>query len=257
MKFPIILLTSTCFVSDSATSPAADTAPCKFCDGGTVRGDTEIPHEDGTTCKGTLEYTAMVAATSDSCVAAKYAEALCCPSAASTCSICKGADLREDVIVPGLVGASCAEVAYILADYEMTSADCTTYQDLEAFCCPDPDIHSTTCYLCGEDGFGSINDDVQIPGEADGWTCGDEALWALSKDVNSEECRNLQSNGVEEICCSSFTSESSSAFPTRCVGNTAVLLNTLYLFLRLSKSATNISLSGTFYFIINLPLYVI
>jgi hypothetical protein len=192
------------FALHSTLSPITDVALCNFCDGGSIRGDTLIPDQDGITCERALEIVATEESSSENCAAAQYAEALCCPSKASTCSICKGADLREDVVVPGSDGMTCVEVAYFVAEYEMTSANCTLYQDLEAFCCPDPDIHSKKCYLCGEDGFGSINDDVQAPGEKDGWTCGMEAQWVVQYDADSDQCVNLQS-GAEDICCPSST----------------------------------------------------
>ena len=189
---------------DSTTSPVTDVALCNFCDGGSIRGDTLIPDQDGITCERALEIVATEESSSENCAAAQYAEALCCPSKASTCSICKGADLRDDVVVPGLEGMTCVEVAYIMAEYEMTSANCTLTQDgLEAFCCPDPEVHSSKCYLCGEDGFESIID-VQAPGKEDGITCGIAALSLVSYDADSEQCRDFQS-GAEDICCPSST----------------------------------------------------
>lgn len=113
--------------------------------------------------------------------------------------------MRDDVIIPGLGGLTCVELAYSATFVEMTSANCTMLQDLEAYCCPDPD--SPKCYLCGEDGVG-IYDEVQIPDADVGVTCGVLAQSYVSYDSTSSECLGLTE--VENLCCFSSSEPSSS-----------------------------------------------
>ena len=207
-----MFLSNLLLVPESEPTSTSPTALCNFCDGGTVRQDTEIPYFggyfDGQTCGDILTSTESEGATSESCGDAIFAEALCCPSKASTCSICKGVDLRDDVIIPGSGGLTCVQLAYLATLEEMTSANCTNFQDLEAYCCPDPDIHNSKCYLCGEDGVG-MNDEVQIPDADVGVTCGLLAQSYVSYDLNSPEC--LQLTEVENLCCPFLSSEPSSS----------------------------------------------
>ena len=119
-------------------------ASCVVCDGD-FRPDMLVPFEsiDGVTCED------IVFETSVDCFNRQYAEALCCPSAASTCSICKGTQLSADVEVTDSDGATwtCREVAYYAANREATSADCSSYHSYEEYCCPDvfvPSVPSTS-----------------------------------------------------------------------------------------------------------------
>ena len=98
-----------------------------------------IPDVLGLTCEGIIVDAETTAETSDICASLQYAEALCCPSAASTCSICKGTKLFADVEVVDENGATwtCGQLAYDAARYEPTSADCASHHDYEEFCCPD------------------------------------------------------------------------------------------------------------------------
>ena len=169
--------------------------------------------EDGvTSCEDAVVEAATLDETSDMCGLYQFFEALCCPSAASTCSICKGTRLLDDIIVPGTDGGSCAQLAIFVAKYDITSENCTDIQDWEAFCCPDAvTVSATTCYLCGEEGVGSF-DDVEIP-DQNGVTCGQTALWAVSYEVGSENCATAQM--VEEFCCpDAATPISSTESPT-------------------------------------------
>ena len=188
-------------------SSSTTTTTCKVCDGVEICKDMEIPLEelDGVTCADDVATALLLDASSEECAAYKFSEALCCPSAASTCSICKGTKLFGDVVVPGTDGLTCVEVAFFAANNEIASENCTLFENTEAFCCPDPDVHGSRCYLCGEDGVGEM-DDVQIPGETVGWTCGDEARWVVSYNDDSDECLNLQLAGVESFCCGISTS---------------------------------------------------
>ena len=108
---------------------------CKVCDGD-FRKDMVVPMRDlsGLTCEDVV-----LDENSVDCGSRQYAEALCCPSAASTCSICKGTKLFADVEVVDSNGATwtCAHVAYDAAEYEATSADCASHHDYEEYCCPD------------------------------------------------------------------------------------------------------------------------
>ncbi len=205
-----MFLSNLLLVPESELTSTSPTELCNFCDGGTVRQDTEIPYFDGyfggQTCGDILTSTESEGATSEKCGDAIFTEALCCPSKASTCSICKGVDLRDDVIIPGSGGLTCVELAYSATFVEMTSANCTMLQDLEAYCCPDPD--SPKCYLCGEDGVG-MNDEVQIPDADVGVTCGLLALAYVSNDSTSPECLGLTE--VESLCCPCSISEPSSS----------------------------------------------
>ena len=111
-------------------------APCKVCDGD-FRQDMLVPFEsvDGATCADVV-----LLETSIDCPSRRYAEALCCPSAASTCSICKGTKLLADVEVTDYSGVtwSCRELAFYAANLEATSQNCTTYRyGFEMYCCPD------------------------------------------------------------------------------------------------------------------------
>jgi len=198
MILPVLNSAPTSIFTDDGSQTGAT---CNFCNGGEVREDMEIPYEDGTTCEDIIGPAELVGADSDECELFKSAEALCCPSEASTCSICQGTALRGDVVVPGLEGMTCAEAALAMAEFEMTSANCTTFQDLEAFCCPDPDVHSSKCWLCGEDGV--VLDDVQLEGMEDEFTCGYLALLAISYDVTSAECIGVLSSGLDDLCCMS------------------------------------------------------
>ncbi len=182
-----------------------------MCDGVEIREDMEIPVEgvDGLTCAEVVATAPTFDASSGECVDGKFSEALCCPSAASTCSICKGTKLYGDVVIPGTDGmTTCAEVAFGAARYEMTSANCTVFEDMEAFCCPDPEVHSSKCYLCGEDGVGEM-DDVQVPNLEDGVTCGIVAQLVVAYEETSDECLALESGGALNFCCGISTSNPS------------------------------------------------
>jgi hypothetical protein len=198
MILPVLNSASTSMFTDDGSQIDAT---CNFCNSGEVREDMEIPYEAGTTCEDIIGPAELVGADSDECELFKSAEALCCPSEASTCSICQGTALLGDVVVPGLEGMTCAEVAFGVAVFEMTSANCTSFQDLEAFCCRDPDVHSSKCWLCGEDGV--VLDDVQLQGMEDEFTCGYIALSAISYDVTSAECIDVLSIGLDDLCCMS------------------------------------------------------
>jgi hypothetical protein len=191
----------------SVSSPTSSSTTCQVCDGVEIREDMEIPLEelDGVTCADDVATASNLDAFSELCDAYKFSEALCCPSAASTCSICKGTKLYDDVVVPGTDGMTCVEVAYSAAIHEIASENCTAYENTEAFCCPDPEVHSSKCYLCGEDGVGEM-DDVQVPNLEDGLTCGDFALVAVAYEETSEECFALESLGVVNFCCGISTS---------------------------------------------------
>ena len=114
---------------------------CEVCDGD-FRPDILVPFEnlDGATCED------VVLETSIDCFSRQYAEALCCPSAASTCSICKGTKLLADVEVVDSNGATwtCVETAYNAASFEATSEDCTMWLAYEEYCCPDVFIPTTS-----------------------------------------------------------------------------------------------------------------
>ena len=111
-----------------------------MCDGD-VRPDMLVPFEnlDGATCEDIVDVAKSLEDNSEECSSFQYVEALCCPSAASTCSICKGAALLVDVAIVDYVGATfkCSQTAYYAANLEATSAECTTYHGYEASCCPD------------------------------------------------------------------------------------------------------------------------
>jgi hypothetical protein len=100
-----------------------------------------VPFENGDdmTCEDVVRWAEAIAEDSADCSSLKMAEALCCPSAASTCSICKGTKLLADVEIVDYVGAtfSCRRVAYSVANFEATSAECTSHLGYEASCCPD------------------------------------------------------------------------------------------------------------------------
>jgi hypothetical protein len=198
------------FVPDSIISTPAisDNSPsgatCNICDGVDIREDVEIPLDelDGVTCADVVIYSQTVDASSEVCDTYTFFEALCCPSAASTCSICKGAKLKADFIVPGTDGLSCGYVAYEAAAYEIGSENCTVYEGAEAFCCPDAENVNSPCYLCGDAGDESF-DDVQIPGDATGLTCGQVALEAIDYESTSEECSALRA--YADSCCPGAT----------------------------------------------------
>ena len=122
------------------TSFAGSESSCTVCDGD-FREDIVVPIPDvlGLTCEGIIVDAETTAETSDICASLQYAEALCCPSAASTCSICKGTKLLADVEVVYESGGTwtCRQVAYDAAQYEATSADCASHHDYEEYCCPD------------------------------------------------------------------------------------------------------------------------
>jgi hypothetical protein len=185
-----------------ADSPSTSTTACKVCDGVEIREDMEIPLEelDGETCADDVATASTLDAFSEVCDAYKFSEALCCPSAASTCSICKGTKLYDDVVVPGTDGTTCAELAYYAAQYEIASENCTAYEYMEAFCCPDPEVHSSKCYLCGEDGVGEM-ENIQVPNLEDGVTCGIAAQLAVAYEATSEDCGYLTTVGAVNFCC--------------------------------------------------------
>ena len=118
---------------------------CKVCDGD-FRKDMVVPIPDvlGLTCEGIIVDAETTAETSDICAGLQYAEALCCPSAATTCSICKRTKLFSDVEVVDENGATwtCGQVAYDAAQYEPTSEDCASRHNYEEYCCPDVFIPS-------------------------------------------------------------------------------------------------------------------
>ena len=151
------------------------------------------------TCADVVIYSQTVDASSEVCDTYTFFEALCCPSAASTCSICKGAKLKADFIVPGTDGLRCGYVAYEAGLFDIGSENCTNYEVAEAFCCPDADTVNSPCYLCGDAGDESF-DDVQIPGDATGLTCGIVALNAVFYESTSEECSGLRADYVDSCC---------------------------------------------------------
>lgn len=111
-----------------------------MCDGD-VWEDMVIPFLElvEVTCKDVILEAETVDEGSVDCRSLQYSEALCCPSAASTCSICKDAQLFPDIEVEDLSGEvwTCGQLAYYAADIEVASADCITYQTFEEYCCPD------------------------------------------------------------------------------------------------------------------------
>ena len=111
-----------------------------MCDGD-VRPDMLVPFEnlDGATCEDIVDVAKSLEDNSEECSSFQYVEALCCPSAASTCSICKGTKLLADVEVISSTGATftCGQFAFYAANLEATSVDCTSYHKFEEFCCPD------------------------------------------------------------------------------------------------------------------------
>ena len=117
------------------TSFAGSESSCTVCDGD-FREDIVVPMRDvsGLTCEDVV-----LDETSVDCGSRQYAEALCCPSVASTCSICKGTKLLADVEVVYESGGTwtCRQVAYDAAQYEATWADCASHHDYEEYCCPD------------------------------------------------------------------------------------------------------------------------
>jgi hypothetical protein len=100
-----------------------------------------VPFEnvDDMTCEDVVSWAEAIDEDSAVCSSLKMAEALCCPSAASTCSICKGTKLLADVEIVDYVGATfkCSQTAYYAANLDETSAECTSYLGYEASCCPD------------------------------------------------------------------------------------------------------------------------
>lgn len=110
---------------------------CKVCVGD-VRENTPIPKVMGVTCKDIVTF-ATINETSDDCPALQYVEALCCPSAASMCSICKGTKLLVDGKVVDSTEATwtCGEVALAAANNGATSIDCEDFQDYQEYCCPE------------------------------------------------------------------------------------------------------------------------
>ena len=118
-----------------------------MCDGD-VRQDMVIPALDGVgvTCEDIVRSARLVDETSDGCPPLQYIEALCCPSAASTCSICMATKLLADVEVVGENGATltCGQVSYDAAEYDATSAECASHHDYEEYCCPDAYISTAS-----------------------------------------------------------------------------------------------------------------
>ena len=110
-----------------------------------------VPFEnvDDMTCEDVVRWAEAIDEDSADCSSLKLTEALCCPSVASTCSICKGAELLADVEIEHNTGAtfSCWRVAYSAANLEATSTSCTSYHGYEESCCPDafvPNSYSGT-----------------------------------------------------------------------------------------------------------------
>lgn len=158
---------------------------------GDFHQDMLVPLEslDGVTCEDILLETSM------DCTSHQYAEALCCPSAAQTCSICKGAKLFADVIVADSTGVtqSCREVAFNDADLETTSTDCTLYHNYELYCCPDVCEHGDFCT------------DMTIPiSDILGLMCKHIVVEAETTAETSNFCPSLKF--VEALCCPSAAS---------------------------------------------------
>ena len=104
----------------------------------------------GSTCEDIVDSARTIDESSDVCVGLQYVEALCCPSAASTCSICKGTKLLADVEVlsslsAGLTKRNCVQIAFDAAEYEATSVDCVDHQQsYEVYCCQDDETHPSS-----------------------------------------------------------------------------------------------------------------
>ncbi len=164
-----------------------------------------VPFEnlDGATCAD------VVLETSIDCPRRQFAEALCCPSAASTCSICKGTKLLADVEVTDYLGVtwSCREIAYYAANFEATSQNCTnTRNDFEKYCCPD-----APCKVCD----GDFRQDMLVPFEnVDGATCADAVLGS------SLYCSSRQF--AEALCCPSAASTCSICKGTKLLADVEV-----------------------------------
>ena len=125
--------------------------PCKVCDGD-VRQDIIVPIPDvtGMTCEDIVDSARTIDESSDICVGLQYVEALCCPSAAYTCSICKGTKLLADVEVVDWTGSTrnCVQIAFDAAEYEATSADCVDHQQsYEVYCCLDNETNPSSSSL--------------------------------------------------------------------------------------------------------------
>ena len=87
--------------------------PCQVCGGSPVReGGIVVPSDNNNSAGFSCEEVVLAAEkfdeTSVDCANFRYVEALCCPSAASTCSICEGAELLADVEVEDYTGANIA-----------------------------------------------------------------------------------------------------------------------------------------------------
>ena len=122
-----------------------------------------VPSEilDGVTCEDVVAAATLLEDNSEECAALQSVEALCCPSVASTCSICKGTKLLADVEV-GIADSTgtalnCGQVAYAAYIIETSSAACATYHSLEEYCCPDVFTSSEKSMVAREFSTMSIN----------------------------------------------------------------------------------------------------
>jgi len=171
------------------------------CDG-IFRPDMLVPFEnlDGVTCEDIVRESSSV-----DCLSRQYAQALCCPTAASTCSICKGTQLSADVEVTDKNGVprTCREVAYKAANHKATSTVCTSLHNFEEYCCPDVYIPSrpkgASCKVCD----GDVRENMPIPG-LNGKTCEDIVAHAETIDETSDDCALLRV--AEALCCPSAAS---------------------------------------------------
>jgi hypothetical protein len=128
----------------SVSSPAPNdfiggtSTACQVCDGAKYREDMAIPVPElaGATCESVILVAQNNVDATSGCLDLKYAEALCCPSVASTCSICQGAQLYDYLELPDYA-LTCGEFAFQVAEFDVASQDCTDFQRVEQICCPD------------------------------------------------------------------------------------------------------------------------
>ncbi len=201
---------------------SADAATCQICDGAEdYREDLLAPSPEffgfpglEMKCKDVVLMSTEIDEFSEDCPNFRYFEAFCCPSVASSCSICQGVQLVfSDLEIPDSDGVTCGLAAFLAAQYNVTSQECTDMHMLESLCCPCGDdplnsdstsaqssdngekTPSSACKFCVDK---EVLEDVEIPG-FDGETCGSFALGASTFEDTSEECSGIET--VELVCC--------------------------------------------------------
>ena len=116
-----------------------------------------------------------------------------------------GLSVESDFVIPESEGTTCGEIyfAYVTT-LKNGTAECDRVQLAQQVCCPEKisalDAVATSSNAGGPCPFclnKTVNEDLALPEYAT--TCGEVSEYAMTLEVNSESCQEIQP--AEEICC--------------------------------------------------------